>query len=136
MLVLTVLVLILGTTREMDTVSTVAVCISGALIFTTIQAQDFADVEGDMKMGRQTFPIYEPELSRQVTIVALILWSIFLSWFWKIGPFCSVCYMISGTIVGLRFYVLRDTRSDRSSYIIYNVSRVPCVLSGSYLKSP
>lgn len=106
----------------MDGVSITAVCISGALIFTTIQAQDFADVEGDRMLGRRTFPIYAPELSRQVTLLAVIGWSIFLGWFWKIGLLFRVVYVVLGGFVGLRYYLIREAHADRITYMLYNAS--------------
>ena len=71
----------------MDFVSVTAVIISGILIFTTIQAQDFPDVEGDKALGRMTFPIYAPmELSRAFTL------------FWLLSP--GRCFLVgSGELV-------------------------------------
>ncbi|EKM50744.1 uncharacterized protein PHACADRAFT_188269 [Phanerochaete carnosa HHB-10118-sp] len=112
---------IMGASREIDYISTTAVCISGALIFTTIQAQDFADVEGDKQLGRVTLPIYAPEFSRAFTLGALIGWSIFLSWFWHIGPLCAIGFIGMGTFVGLRYYTRRTEAEDRESYVFYNI---------------
>lgn len=108
----------------MDYISATAVCVSGALIFTTIQAQDFADVEGDKQLGRVTFPIHAPEFSRAFTLGALVGWSIFLSWFWSIGPLCAMGFIGLGTFVGLRYYIHRTEAKDRRSYVFYNVSTI------------
>ena len=40
----------------------------GPSSFTSVHAQDFPDVEGDKTVGRMTFPIYAPELSRFFTL--------------------------------------------------------------------
>ena len=106
----------------MDRVSVVAICLSGALIFTTIQAQDFADVQGDAALGRVTFPIYAPELSRVFTLFTLIAWSCGLSAFWEIGPLFSGVFIALGVVVGWRYYVLRTPEDDNDSYVLYNVS--------------
>jgi 4-hydroxybenzoate polyprenyltransferase len=105
----------------MDFVSVTAVIISGILIFTTIQAQDFPDVEGDKALGRITFPIYAPEFSRAFTLFATVAWSMFLCWFWGIGPFSTAFLVIFGTYVGLRYYRCRTLEADKKSYLIFNV---------------
>ncbi len=105
----------------MDFVSVTAVIISGILIFTTIQAQDFPDVEGDKALGRMTFPIYAPEFSRAFTLFATIAWSMFLSWFWGVGPVSAAFLVIFGSYVGLRYYRWRTLEADKRSYLIFNV---------------
>ena len=107
----------------MDFVSVTAVIISGILIFTTIQAQDFPDVEGDKALGRMTFPIYAPELSRAFTLFATIAWSIFLSWFWGVGPVSTAFLVAFGSYVGMRYYRWRTLEADRKSYLLFNVRR-------------
>ncbi|OBZ74345.1 Digeranylgeranylglyceryl phosphate synthase [Grifola frondosa] len=96
---------IMGSNSELDTVSTSAVILSGVLIFTTIQAQDFADVEGDAALGRVTFPIYAPELSRAFTFVATIAWSIALGWYWHIGMFSRIIFTVLGGYVAVLRYL-------------------------------
>lgn len=105
----------------MDEISISAVLLSGALIFTTIQAQDFADVEGDTKLGRVTLPIYAPELSRQLTFIALVAWSAFLGSYWKVDLIYRVAFGALGAVVGYRYFSLRSTDCDRISYLLYNV---------------
>lgn len=92
------------------------------MIFTTIQAQDFQDVEGDAAIGRRTFPIYAPEFSRVFTLCAMMVWSLFVAWYWDIGYISSLVMAVIGTYVGARYYFLRAPRDDRQSYIIFNVS--------------
>ena len=111
----------------MDSTSATAVCLSGALIFTTIQAQDFADVEGDSISGRKTFPIYAPEFSRIATVAAMSAWSVFLASFWGIGTLCGAIFVGFGSFVGSRYYFLRRADDDQLSYVLYNVSFV-CIL--------
>ncbi|KAI0302810.1 UbiA prenyltransferase family [Multifurca ochricompacta] len=112
---------IIGANHEMDSVSVTAVIISGILIFTAIQAQDFPDVEGDKAVGRMTFPIYAPELSRLLTLFATVAWSIFLSWFWGVGPISTTAFISFGIHVGMRYYLWRTLEADRKSYLIFNV---------------
>ena len=115
-------------TGVLDFVSVTSVIISGVLIFTAIQAQDFSDVEGDKAVGRMTFPIYAPELSRFVTLFATSAWSVFLCWFWEVGPFSTALITSFGLHVGLRYYCWRTIEADKKSYLIFNVrflSRLP-----------
>ncbi|KAI0746359.1 UbiA prenyltransferase family [Daedaleopsis nitida] len=113
---------LVGVSGELDYVSITAVCLSGALIFTTVQAQDFADVEGDSALGRITFPIYAPELSRAITLFAIPFWAWGLGIFWDIGPWCRGTYSVIGALLGWRYYTLRTPAADRQSYLLYNVS--------------
>jgi 1,4-dihydroxy-2-naphthoate octaprenyltransferase len=108
-------------TGGMDSVSVTAVIISGILVFTAIHAQDFPDVEGDKTVGRMTFPIYAPELSRFLMLFVTVAWSIFLSWFWKVGPISTALFTSFGIHVGLRCYCWRTLEADRKSYLIFNV---------------
>lgn len=115
---------IIALSYTLDPTSIKAVCLSGLLIFTTIQTQDFADVAGDAALGRVTFPIYAPELSRFFTLCTMTVWSCFLAWFWGIGPGCSGLFIALGVLVGVRFYVWRSEREDKRSYMWFNVSNI------------
>ncbi len=101
-----------------------AVVISGALIFTTIQAQDFPDVEGDAASGRKTIPLYAPEFSRLFTFSTLVAWSIGLGWYWNVDLFSQTAFVSLGLYVGLRYYLQRTVEADRKSYIVFNVSSI------------
>ena len=72
---------LLGSSRNLDSTSYASVIISGLLVLTTVQAQDFADVEGDKQLGRVTFPIRAPQFSRLWTLLAMVAWSAVLTWF-------------------------------------------------------
>ncbi|KAJ7146034.1 UbiA prenyltransferase family-domain-containing protein [Mycena epipterygia] len=112
---------IIASQRNLDPISLTAVLISGILIFTTIQAQDFPDVEGDAALGRITFPIYAPEFSRTATLGALAGWSMFLSWYWSLGPISSVTFMLLGLYSGTRYYLWRKVSDDKRSYLVFSV---------------
>jgi len=87
----------------------------------TILAQDFADVNGDRKLGRRTLPMVAPEGSRIYMLVILPLLSLFLGSIWSLGPFCVVIFVSVGFVVGLRFFLFRNEACDQSSYLLYNV---------------
>ncbi|KAI0086794.1 UbiA prenyltransferase family-domain-containing protein [Irpex rosettiformis] len=117
----TAAVRLMGSELSFDHVARVAVCLSGTLIFSTIQAQDFPDVEGDKAAGRVTLPIYAPELSRVFTLLIIPLWSAGLSWYWGVGWVTKVATVLLGCLVGVRYYAWRTPKSDRRSYLIFNV---------------
>ncbi|KAJ3710822.1 UbiA prenyltransferase family-domain-containing protein [Lentinula raphanica] len=110
-----------GSPNSPDALSFTAIVISGTLIFTTIHAQDFADVEGDFALGRTTLPICAPELSRLLILLALAIWSIGLGWFWDIHPLCQIVFVAIGLLVGIRYYYWRTLQDDKVSYLLYNV---------------
>ncbi|KAN0134222.1 Digeranylgeranylglyceryl phosphate synthase [Lactarius tabidus] len=112
---------IVSADHNLDFVSVTAVVISGILIFTVIHVQDFPDVEGDKIVGRMTFPIYAPELSRFLTLIFIVAWSIYLSWFWGVGRINTALFVSSGVYVGHRYYMYRSLEADRKSYLIFNV---------------
>ncbi|KAJ3781209.1 UbiA prenyltransferase family-domain-containing protein [Lentinula aff. detonsa] len=111
---------IMGPENSPDALSITAIILSGAVIFTTIQAQDFPDVQGDAALGRVTLPIYAPEFSRIFTFLAITMWSSGLGWFWGIGPWCQGIFVATGLFVGLRYYCWRTPQDDKRSYLLFN----------------
>ncbi|KAJ7764866.1 UbiA prenyltransferase family [Mycena metata] len=112
---------IIATQHSLDAVAIASIIISGAVIFTTIQAQDFPDVAGDAASGRMTFPIYAPELSRITTLVALLSWSVFLCWYWTLGPISSLVLISLGVYTGARYYLCRQVTEDKKSYLVFSL---------------
>ncbi|KAI0644107.1 hypothetical protein C8Q79DRAFT_129844 [Trametes meyenii] len=112
---------LIGATRELDRLSVNAIWLSGAVVFTTIQAQDFPDVPGDTLQRRTTLPIYAPQFARALTTVALCAWSAVLPAFWGIPPLASAVFALFGAVIGYRFYFLRTVPDDRLSYVLYNL---------------
>jgi hypothetical protein len=117
-----------------DSTTHLALVCSLLIIFTTIHAQDFADVIGDQKSGRLTIPILAPEGSRIIMLGTLLIWSLFLTKLWGLGPICGSIFTLMGLQVGLRYFYLRTVRDDRLSYVFYNVSCWPRVLSRTHIK--
>lgn len=114
-----------GQTSNLDTTALQALLCSASIILTTIQAQDFADVIGDANIGRVTFPIYAPSFSRVFTLVAMIAWSVFLSAHWCLGYWGRIFFCCLGAMIGLRYYLLRESEQDSRSYLYFNVSKLP-----------
>ncbi|KAJ3785733.1 UbiA prenyltransferase family-domain-containing protein [Lentinula aff. detonsa] len=95
---------------------------NGLVIFTTIHAQDFRDVEGDKIIGRQTLPIVYPEGSRLAILVSMWGWtSGLIATCHGIHAWLSLIFGAVGLVIGFRFYCFRSARDDRMSYTLYNV---------------
>ncbi|KJA22868.1 hypothetical protein HYPSUDRAFT_138699 [Hypholoma sublateritium FD-334 SS-4] len=114
-------VTIMGNFQYPDHISETAVALSAMVILTTIQAQDFQDVEGDLASKRITFPIYAPEFSRLFTFLVIPLWTVGLVCYWNVGWLVGMVYIALGIIVGVRYYYMRSRQADRRSYLFYNV---------------
>ena len=98
------------------------------LIFTTIHAQDFQDIEGDRATGRVSLPIVYPSVSRASMAGLLPCWSIFASLFWGLRPVISTGLVVLGACVGGMFYMKAAQRcaQDKHAYRAYNVSSCFC----------
>ncbi|KAM5546000.1 hypothetical protein V8D89_000126 [Ganoderma adspersum] len=110
----------LGCSRTSD--SLVAQLLIAMVIFTTIQAQDFKDVEGDILVNRQTLPILLPTASRLVTSLLVPFWSLFFVYcYLAADPMVSSAGVVLGAIIGTRFWFERTRDGDKRSYLLYNV---------------
>ena len=116
------LISVTGRATQLDIVALRAMAFSTGVIFTTIQAQDFSDIEGDLKLGRITLPIYAPSFSRVLTLFAMVAWSAILGTYWLLGPVTLGAFCCLGTFVGWRYYSLRASQDDSKSYMLFNVS--------------
>ncbi|KAF7972025.1 hypothetical protein HWV62_19239 [Athelia sp. TMB] len=112
---------IMGETSTLDATAVHAICCSAFIIFTTIQSQDFSDVDGDASIGRVTFPIYAPEGSRLATLIAMCAWSVYMAVMFELGPLAGAAFCALGAYVGLRYYTLRGVEQDKASYRVYNL---------------
>jgi len=106
---------------KLDFVGALAIFVVAAILATTIQAQDFQDVEGDKSVGRLTLPIAFPNLSRYTPLVSLMLWSNYLSEIWEMTFPASAAFHCLAFTIGIRYYFWRSTRDDQLSYFLYNV---------------
>ncbi|KAF8905771.1 UbiA prenyltransferase family [Gymnopilus junonius] len=106
---------------KLDFTGALSIFIISAILATTIQAQDFQDVDGDKSVGRSTLPIAFPNLSRYTLLITLLLWSAYLTCIWEIGGIGSIGFTCLAMVVGLRYYLLRTTKDDEVSYFMYNI---------------
>lgn len=108
----------------MDNRTFLAQVISSLIVLTTIHSQDFEDVEGDRIQGRRTLPLVFPQASRAIMVACLPAWSILLCLFWQSEPLYMATLLITGCVLSARYHFLRSRKSDRVSYILYNVRMV------------
>jgi hypothetical protein len=97
------------------------VTILSAVVVTSLHAQDFCDVVGDLAMGRTTLPILYPTASRLITCATVVVWSVVLPVYWHAGPAAAGALLSAGAFVAWRFWHLRTAAADRRSYVYYNV---------------
>ncbi|KDR74291.1 hypothetical protein GALMADRAFT_250079 [Galerina marginata CBS 339.88] len=106
---------------KLDFTGSLSIFIIAAILATTIQTQDFQDVDGDKSVGRSTLPIAFPNLSRYTPLISLLLWSSYLTFIWEISGMGSLGFTCLAIVVGLRYFLLRTTKDDQLSYFLYNI---------------
>lgn len=94
------------------------------IIATTVQAQDFRDVDGDTANGRTTLPIIWPVGSRCITFASIVLWSAFLACASTVNFCTGLLFTLGSFGVALRFVLVQDKKGDGRSYLWYNVSSI------------
>jgi len=115
-------VLLAGQDRhEFDSIALRSILLSITLYATTTHTQDFKDVIGDYKIGRSTFALYMPKVSRASVLAGLVMWSAFLSKVWEMGPVLSAILMGLALFVGSRFCLMSGKRNDQVSFYWYNL---------------
>lgn len=112
----------LGAEADIDRVAFISILQNALIIFTTLHAQDFADVTGDKCLGRRTFPIVHPSASRMTISTALVAWSPIVCNVWRIDKITALAFTMLGCLTSARFWYLRTAEADNLSYILYNVS--------------
>lgn len=119
---MSVLLTTLCTAQHIDHIAFHGILLSATVFMTTIHAQDFEDVEGDLKVGRRTLPIVFPWLARYSMLIGLPAWSLVVSFLWDLGFAMSSILMTLSIFIGVRYILHSDVKSDKISYIWYNVS--------------
>ncbi|KAK7691372.1 hypothetical protein QCA50_004770 [Cerrena zonata] len=112
---------IAGSNHHLDDIALRGIVLSATVFMTTIHAQDFEDIEGDLKVGRRTLPIVYPRVARYSMTIGLFVWSLMVSSVWNLDLFASGMLTISSVFIGLRYIYFRDVESDKASYIWYNL---------------
>ena len=91
------------------------------ILTTTVQAQDFKDTRGDAVVGRKTLPLVYPTVARPVLMLTVTIWSVGLSYLWKLSNKISFIFCAFGILVGWRFVSRNTCKADQRSYYLYNV---------------
>jgi hypothetical protein len=106
---------------EADGTVWICVALSAGIILTTIHAQDYKDIQGDVAAGRVTLPIAYPMSSRAVTAFLLIAWSWGISRTWRLDDGTAAVIGVLSLVAGTSFVARTDSRADKISFYWYNV---------------
>ncbi|PCH35444.1 hypothetical protein WOLCODRAFT_80556 [Wolfiporia cocos MD-104 SS10] len=110
-----------GRNTTLDSIGTRSVLISAGVILTTIHAQDFRDVQGDLDTGRRTFPIISPAAARLTVLVGLLCWTAAAIHIWQLDWIIAMLITVLAIFIGWRFLIRTTVRDDEVSYILYNI---------------
>ncbi|PVH95573.1 hypothetical protein DM02DRAFT_473467, partial [Periconia macrospinosa] len=92
------------------------------IILTTVHSQDMYDQQGDALRGRRTIPLVLGDLPARYTIaVWMFLWGIACPTFWHADLVVSAVSVSSALVVAIRTLRLRTVRSDKVTFMIWNV---------------
>ncbi|KAJ6520601.1 UbiA prenyltransferase family [Mycena vulgaris] len=112
---------IMNANPQLDSIALQSLVCNGLVTLTTIHAQDFSDIHGDIALGRVTFPIYAPRASRLFTPLTLAMWSVFLGCSWDLGPGSHFLLCGLGGVVGWRLFQFRTPNDDAHTFVVYTV---------------
>jgi len=114
--------LVAGNNRHyLDETARLSVLCSAGIFFTTIQSQDFKDVEGDSLIGRQTIPIVHPKLAAPTLALILQAWGIGLSMLWHANLATAIAFNALSMAVGICYMASKTVKAYQRSFYLYNV---------------
>ncbi|KAL2038023.1 hypothetical protein N7G274_009243 [Stereocaulon virgatum] len=92
----------------------------GAIVFSTLQMQDMADMEGDAARGRRTLPLVHGEsVARWFIAVPVAAWSIICPAFWESGLVGYGIATAVGSALFVRVLVLEGRMAYRRTWAIW-----------------
>lgn len=98
---------------DLNETSTLWLAMIGAIIFTTLQMQDMADVHGDAKRGRKTIPLeYGDWVARCSIAIPVVVWSLVCPAFWGVGLIGFLLPLIAAAIFLTRLFMFRSVADD------------------------
>lgn len=107
-------------TWELSPRATTWLAIVGAIVFSTLQMQDMADVEGDAVRGRRTLPIvYGQTIARWSIAFPVLCWSLICPLYWKVELWAYVAPFSVGALLAGRVLVLRTAEEDRKTWKLW-----------------
>ncbi|KZT00514.1 uncharacterized protein LAESUDRAFT_665990 [Laetiporus sulphureus 93-53] len=110
-----------GGIHRLDCTAFMSVCLSAAIIASTIHAQDFKDIRGDQLVNRITIPLLFPSVARWTMLPSLTIWTMVLIQVWRITWSIGIRLLIGAIALGYRFLAFKTIRNDQASYVWYNV---------------
>ena len=79
----------------------------GCMVFSTLQMQDMADMEGDAARGRRTLPLVHGEMTARFSIaIPLLFWSVFCPAFWEVDIYGYCGPLLVGAVLASAFSCL------------------------------
>ncbi|KLO15626.1 hypothetical protein SCHPADRAFT_824462 [Schizopora paradoxa] len=114
--------LIAGNDRHfLDNTARLSVLCSAGIFFTTIQSQDFKDVEGDTLIGRQTIPIVHPTIAAPTLALLLQCWALGLAYLWHANLMTTIAISVLSLWVGACYLRSGSVKEYQRSFYLYNV---------------
>jgi 4-hydroxybenzoate polyprenyltransferase len=96
--------------------------IIAAVVCTTLQIQDFHDLEGDRYRGRSTIPILIGDVAARWTVVTpMLIWSWFVPSFWNMTMVGYAAPLGIGGLISWRSLMHKGVESDRVTYKMWGL---------------
>lgn len=94
----------------------------GLIVFSTLQMQDMADIEGDKERGRRTLPIVHGDNAARWSIaIPVSLWSAYCPYFWQTNLLGYVLSAAFGGLLAIRILSFRSVASDLITWKVWCV---------------
>lgn len=91
--------------------------IIGAVVFSTLQMQDMADMEGDAARGRRTLPLVHGEtIARWSIAIPVAAWSLICPAFWECGAVGYGVSVAAGSVLFVRILLLDGRFAYRKTW--------------------
>ena len=106
--------------NELNRKAYVWLAVVGAIVFSTLQMQDMADMEGDAARGRRTLPLVHGEtVARWSIAVPVAAWSFVCPAFWGSGAIGYGISIAAGSVLFVRVLVLKGRMAYRRTWVIW-----------------
>lgn len=106
--------------NELNRDAYVWLAVVGAIVFSTLQMQDMADMEGDAARGRRTLPLVHGEkFARWSIALPVAVWSLVCPAFWGSGVVGFGISIAAGSVLFFRILVLSGPMAYRRTWVIW-----------------
>ncbi|MCJ1244248.1 hypothetical protein MMC30_001446 [Trapelia coarctata] len=94
--------------------------IIAGIIFTTLQMQDMADMEGDAVRGRRTLPLVHGEgIARWSIALPVMFWSVVCPAFWGLHVAGYTASLAVGAVLAFRVLMFRTVAADKLTWKVW-----------------